>query len=70
MTRTDSARLCTRNEALVAVVAVPATLFTVAGFAIATGPYDIFNGLAPIGVAFAAALPGLVRAATWRGAMS
>ncbi len=44
MTKTDSAKLCTRN--------------------------DIFSGLAPIGVAFAAAPPGSVRAATRRGAMS
>ena len=62
MTATNSARLCTRHEALVALVAVPATLFTVAGFAIATSQSDILSGLAPICVAFAAALRGLVRA--------
>ncbi len=69
MTRSNSAKLCSRNEALIALVAVPATLMTVAGFASATGQNDIFSGLAPIGVAFAAALPGLVRAAR-RGAVS
>ena len=47
MTRTNFARLCSRIEALVALVAVPT----------------------PIGVAFAAAWPGLVRA-TRSGAVS
>ena len=64
MTRTDSPRICSRNEALTALVAVPATLFAVGGMAIATRQYDIFTGLTPICVAFATALPGLVRAAT------
>ncbi len=36
MTRSNSAKLCSRNEALVALVAVPATLMAVAGLAPAT----------------------------------
>ena len=63
MTRTDSAKLA-------ALVALAATLLTVASFAIATGQTDIFNGLALVCVAFARALPGLVRADTGKGSRS